>query len=86
MSIEKVAIVGGGIVGTACAYFLAREGKQVTLFEETALAHGASGRNPGFVWLHTRNPGFGREVSLAARDLYDTLNEDLPLEIGRAHV
>ena len=44
MSIEKIAIVGGGIVGTACAYYLAREGKQVTLFEETVIAHGASGR------------------------------------------
>ncbi len=80
MSIEKIAIVGGGIVGTACAYFLAREGRQVTLFEETALGHGASGRNPGFVWLHTRNPGFGREVSLASRALYDQLVEDLPLD------
>ena len=80
MSIDKVAVVGGGIVGTACAYFLAREGKRVTLFEETALAHGASGRNPGFVWLHTRNPGFGREVSLASRALYDQLVEDLPLD------
>lgn len=80
MSIEKIAVVGGGIVGTACAYNLAREGKQVTLFEETTLAHGASGRNPGFVWLHTRNPGFGREVSLAARTLYDTLKDELPLD------
>ena len=80
MSIEKIAIVGGGIVGTACAYYLAREGKQVTLFEETVIAHGASGRNPGFVWLHTRNPGFGREVSLAGRELYDTLKDELPLD------
>ena len=80
MCIEKIAIVGGGIVGTACAYYLAREGKQVTLFEETVIAHGASGRNPGFVWLHTRNPGFGREVSLAGRELYDTLKDELPLD------
>jgi glycine/D-amino acid oxidase-like deaminating enzyme len=80
MSIEKIAIVGGGIVGTACAYYLAREGKQVTLFEETVVAHGASGRNPGFVWLHTRNPGFGREVGLAGRELYDTLKDELPLD------
>jgi glycine/D-amino acid oxidase-like deaminating enzyme len=80
MSIEKIAVVGGGIVGTACAYYLARAGKQVTLFEETVVAHGASGRNPGFVWLHTRNPGFGREVSLAGRELYDTLKEELPLD------
>lgn len=80
MSISNVAIVGGGIVGTACAYYLAREGVNVTLFEKQEIAYGASGRNPGFVWLHTRNPGFGREVSLAARSLYDTLKDELPLD------
>lgn len=37
-----VAIVGGGIVGCACAYFLAKAGFQVTLLEKGALGSGAS--------------------------------------------
>ncbi len=80
MSITKVAIVGGGIVGTSCAYYLARAGLEVTLFEQNEVAYGASGRNPGFVWLHTRTPGFGREVGLAGRRLYDELAQELPLD------
>jgi len=80
MSATRVVVIGGGIVGTSSAYFLAREGADVTLLEETELAHGASGRNPGFVWLHTRNPGFGRTASLATRALYPQLVEDLPLD------
>ncbi len=40
--------------------------------------YGASGRNPGFVWLHCRNPGWALEVSLAGRRLYDELLRDLP--------
>ncbi len=80
MSTTKVAIVGGGIVGTSCAYYLARAGLDVTLFEQNEVAYGASGRNPGFVWLHTRNPGFGREVGLAGRRLYDELAQELPLD------
>ena len=80
MSATRVAIVGGGIVGTSCAYFLARSGADVTLFEQEEVAYGASGRNPGFVWLHTRNPGFGREAGLAGRALYDELVRDLPLD------
>jgi glycine/D-amino acid oxidase-like deaminating enzyme len=77
--VTRVAIVGGGIVGCSCAYYLAREGVEVTLLEQHEVAYGASGRNPGFVWLHGRNPGFALDVSLAGRALYDTLAEELPL-------
>jgi glycine/D-amino acid oxidase-like deaminating enzyme len=74
----RVVVVGGGIVGCAVAYFAARDGMQVTLFEREHVGYGASGRNPGFVWLHCRNPGFGLDVSRAGRALYADLLEDLP--------
>jgi glycine/D-amino acid oxidase-like deaminating enzyme len=44
-----VAIIGGGIVGTATAAFLAEAGASVTLYEREALAAGASGRNSGVI-------------------------------------
>jgi glycine/D-amino acid oxidase-like deaminating enzyme len=77
--VTRAVVVGGGIVGCSCAYFLAREGVEVELLEQEHVAYGASGRNPGFVWLHGRNPGFALDVSLAGRRLYDTLAEELPL-------
>jgi sarcosine oxidase, subunit beta len=40
-------IVGGGITGTAAAYFLAKEGKEVALCEQFDLNTQASGRNAG---------------------------------------
>ena len=46
-----VAVVGGGIVGAACAYELARAGASVTLIERDELAAGASGRNQGWFVL-----------------------------------
>ncbi|MEO8423984.1 MAG: FAD-binding oxidoreductase [Actinomycetota bacterium] len=46
-----VAIVGGGIVGAACAYELSRAGATVTLIERDELAAGASGRNQGWFVL-----------------------------------
>jgi D-hydroxyproline dehydrogenase subunit beta len=46
-----VAIVGGGIIGAACAYELTRAGASVTLIERDELAAGASGRNQGWFVL-----------------------------------
>jgi glycine/D-amino acid oxidase-like deaminating enzyme len=44
-----VAVIGGGIVGTATAAFLAEGGLHVRLYERSSIAAGASGRNSGIV-------------------------------------
>jgi gamma-glutamylputrescine oxidase len=44
-----VVVVGGGLLGAATAYWLARAGAEVALLEARMLADGASGRNGGFV-------------------------------------
>ena len=44
-----VAVIGGGIVGTAIAAFLAESGARVILLERAAIGAGASGRNSGVV-------------------------------------
>jgi len=75
---KSVIVIGGGIVGISVAYYAAREGFKVTLFEQQAFAFGASGRNAGFIWLHCRNPGWALEASLAGRKLYEELREELP--------
>jgi glycine/D-amino acid oxidase-like deaminating enzyme len=77
--VTSVIVVGGGLVGSATAYFCAREGMDVTLVEQEHAGYGASGRNPGFVWLHCRNPGWALDMSLAGRRLYDELLRDLPV-------
>jgi glycine/D-amino acid oxidase-like deaminating enzyme len=46
-----VTIVGGGIIGAACALELAGRGASVTLVERDELAAGASGRNQGWFVL-----------------------------------
>ena len=50
-----VVVVGGGIVGAACAFELASRGASVTLLEREELAAGASGRNNG-LWLTPTDP------------------------------
>jgi D-hydroxyproline dehydrogenase subunit beta len=75
-----VAIIGGGIVGTALAAELAGRGAAVTLYERTAIAAGASGRNSGVVW-HPTDPTLAalyRESLAAYRALPDALAAALP--------
>ena len=44
-----VIVVGGGVVGCACAFDLATAGLRVLLLERAGLAAGASGRNQGLL-------------------------------------
>jgi glycine/D-amino acid oxidase-like deaminating enzyme len=49
MTTLDVAVVGGGVIGTAAAWFLAEAGSSVLLLERDDLAAGASGRNSGSI-------------------------------------
>ena len=55
-----VVVIGGGIVGTACAYFLTEAGAKVIILERDALGSGASGHGAGAfgVPLHWIEPPF----------------------------
>jgi glycine/D-amino acid oxidase-like deaminating enzyme len=73
-----VLVIGGGIVGAASAHHLARRGADVLLLEAEQLAFGATGRNLGFIWVHTRRAGPELDLVMATR----TGLEDLPEELG----
>jgi glycine/D-amino acid oxidase-like deaminating enzyme len=72
-----VVVVGGGIVGAACTYELARAGASVTLIEREELAAGASGRNNG-LWV---TPTDARLLPMARASLgrYLELVDDSPV-------
>jgi D-amino-acid dehydrogenase len=49
VSATRVAVVGGGVVGLACAWELCRAGADVTLLERGSLGGGVSAGNTGWV-------------------------------------
>jgi glycine/D-amino acid oxidase-like deaminating enzyme len=77
-----VLVIGGGIVGAASAYHLARRGASVTLLEQDRLASGATGRNLGFIWIHTRRTGPELELVMSTRNELESLPEELGADFG----
>ena len=76
-----VLIVGGGIVGAATAYHLARQGVPAILLEAETLAWGATGRNLGFIWIHTRKVGPELDLVMATRTGIDQLVGELDADV-----
>ena len=74
-----VVVVGGGIIGAACADELTRRGASVTLIERDELGSGASGRNQG-LWVPPEDAAL---QLMAARSLlrYLAVAEEAPLPV-----
>src|SRR5262245_29161704 len=75
--VPDVIVVGAGIVGASTAYFLSKKGVTVTLVDGESPGSGASGRNPGYQWLHTRKAGLQLDIGLMGRRLSDELATEL---------
>ncbi len=88
-----VAVIGGGLLGCAATYFLAREGARVVLFEKEQLNRQASGQNAGSLHfqLEHRMVEHGEELadqfalsiplSLEAERSWGTLEEELGADL-----
>ncbi|WP_020519758.1 NAD(P)/FAD-dependent oxidoreductase [Catelliglobosispora koreensis] len=65
MDAPDVTVLGAGIVGAACAYYLAREGLSVTVVDRGGIAGGTTGAGEGNILVSDKEPG--PELSLAVR-------------------
>ncbi len=75
-----VAVIGGGIIGTAAAAYLAEAGVRVRLFEREQIAAGASGRNSGTI-QHPFEPHMAR-LHRATLPLYRELARVTDFELA----
>jgi sarcosine oxidase subunit beta len=75
----EVAIIGGGIVGCAAAYYVAKAGIDCTLIEKNDIASGTSSKCDGNISIVDKDPGFDSKMSLVSQELTVDLNKDLDL-------
>ena len=83
----SVAIIGGGIIGCMCAYYLTRAGmRDVVLIEAESIASGASGYSAGILtpYSGSNDPGL-LSLSGFALELHRDLSEELPQITGVDH-
>ncbi|MGH8864394.1 MAG: NAD(P)/FAD-dependent oxidoreductase [Burkholderiales bacterium] len=76
-----VVIIGGGIVGCSAAYYLARQGVSVALFEKGRVAGEQSGRNWGWVRQQGRSP-IELPLMMQSLRLWQDLQQDLGEDLG----
>lgn len=87
MSTSKadVVVVGGGVIGTSVAYYLAKSGADVILVEEGRIGNGSSSGCDGFVIMQSKSPGPHLNMALASEIMYRTLPEELDWDIEYEH-
>ncbi|MDP1509946.1 FAD-dependent oxidoreductase [Paenibacillus ottowii] len=75
-----LVIVGGGIIGTAIAYYAAKSGMKVVLAERGEIAGGTSSRCDGNILAIDKEPGFDSRMSLLSQKLVAELAIELENE------
>ena len=73
----EVVIIGGGIVGAAISYYLAKEGVRPLLIEKNDIASGASARNSGAVIVQSQHSRFDAIMTQRSLLLYKELAKEL---------
>ncbi|MCP4416859.1 MAG: FAD-binding oxidoreductase [Chloroflexi bacterium] len=76
-----VVVVGGGVIGTAVTYYLAKNNVNVCLLERGDITNGTSSAAANGVALQTKPPGPKQDLARASAELFHGLSEELDTDI-----
>jgi sarcosine oxidase subunit beta len=77
--LPDVVIIGGGVIGCSCAYYLSRERLRVHLLEKADLGSGTSKAGQCHICLWEK-PEIILELCRASKQLYQALNQEAPFD------
>jgi len=81
----EIVVIGGGVIGTSIAYYLAKEGRDVVILEKGDLASGSSGACDKAILMQSKKPGIHLELALKSAEIYKTLTDELEYPIEYAN-
>ena len=72
-----VVVIGGGLIGTAVLYTLAKAGLKVLLAEADDIAAGTSSHCDGNVFVSDKMPGYDAYLAKRSQDLYPIVADEI---------
>lgn len=81
LSRADAVVIGGGIIGTAVAYYLAKRGVGVELVERKGIASGTSSACADALVLQTKAPGPKLSLATESVRIYRGLSEELDYDL-----
>ncbi len=73
----EVAVIGGGVIGCATAYYLSKSGAKVAIIEAGDIASGTSSKCDGNVLVSDKMPGYDCMLAKKSIDLFPGLVDEL---------
>lgn len=70
-------VIGAGIIGLSCAYYLTKTGKRVLVLERNYAGSGTSGACDEMILLQSKTPGLSLEMAFVSLDIYRSLQAEL---------
>jgi glycine/D-amino acid oxidase-like deaminating enzyme len=80
-----VVIVGGGVIGAACAYYCTAAGLSVAVIERGAIGGGTTAACEGNILLSDKQPGAELDLALLSARLWAELADELGAETLEYH-
>lgn len=80
-----VVVIGAGIIGSACAYYLSRSGFEVCLIERHFPVSGTARASDGLILLWDKAPGIELQIGLESRRAWSELENELEGQFRLEH-
>lgn len=84
MKTYDAVVIGGGVIGTATAYYLSKKGARVALIEKNDIASGTSSRCDGNVLISDKQPGIDTKMTYTSQLLFKELYKEIPYNFDYA--